>query len=129
MKKTISLAILLFLVIFLGACSLTGKKQTSSPVIAPDVKSAETNIEAVNVKSRIIDIKNFSFNPAILTISKGETVVWTNSDSAPHQIKSDQFSSGMLSNGQSFSFTFNEVGTFNYICSVHPSMMGKVIVQ
>ncbi len=77
----------------------------------------------------VITIRNFSFNPAQLNIKKGDIVTWTNQDSAPHRISGSGFQSNSLSNGQSFSFTFSVAGTFDYICSIHPSMKGKVIVQ
>jgi len=67
-----------------------------------------------------------------LTIKEGDTVVWTNMDSMSHTIKSDsgsELSSNSLSNGQTYSHTFNSVGTFNYHCSIHPSMKAKIIVQ
>lgn len=78
---------------------------------------------------RDISIRNFSFDPSLLTINPGTTVTWTNLDSAPHQIKSDSFNSSSLSQGQSYSFTFNGTGTFDYSCSIHPSMKGTVIVK
>lgn len=81
------------------------------------------------VESRSISIQNFTFNPSTLTVKKGTKVTWTNNDSAHHQIKSSAFSSDSLSNGQSFSFTFSNVGAFDYICSIHPSMTGKIIVE
>lgn len=76
-----------------------------------------------------VSIQNFAFNPGTLTIKKGETVTWTNNDSVLHQIKSDTFNSNPLSQGQTFSFTFNDTGTFNYSCAIHPSMTGKIIVE
>jgi plastocyanin len=76
-----------------------------------------------------INIQNFSFNPGTLTINKGDTVIWTNNDSAPHQIKSATFNSNTLSNGGTFSFTFTDAGTYNYSCAIHPSMTGSIIVQ
>jgi plastocyanin len=75
-----------------------------------------------------VSIKNFAFNPATLTVKTGTTVVWTNDDSAPHQIKSDNFNSLALSSGQSFSFLFSTVGQYDYSCAIHPSMKGKIIV-
>lgn len=75
-----------------------------------------------------VSIKNFAFSPTPLTIKAGTIVVWTNNDSAPHQIKSDTFGSVVLNNGQIFSFTFSTVGQYNYSCSIHPSMQGKIIV-
>lgn len=76
-----------------------------------------------------IVIKDFSFNPATLNVNKGDTVVWTNEDSVVHRISGNSFQSNDLGNGQSYSFTFNSVGTFDYICSIHPSMKGTIIVK
>ena len=89
--------------------------------------SATTNTsDATNTIS--ITIKNFTFNPAELNIKKGDTVIWTNDDSAPHQISGSGLQSDILSKGQSFSFTFGDAGIFDYICSLHPSMKGKINV-
>lgn len=76
-----------------------------------------------------VTIQNFAFSPSTLTITKGQTVTWTNEDSVAHQIASDTFNSNLMSNGQTFSFTFDTVGTFNYRCSIHPTMTGQIIVQ
>lgn len=76
-----------------------------------------------------ITIQNFSFNPAELNVKKGSTVTWINQDSVPHKISGGGFQSSALDKGQSFSFTFDAVGTFDYVCSIHPSMKGKIIVQ
>ena len=81
-----------------------------------------------NVSSGNVTIANFAFSPAVLDISKGDTVVWTNQDSAPHKIKSDTFNSAVMNKGESFQFTFSTAGEYNYSCSIHPSMKGKVIV-
>jgi plastocyanin len=78
---------------------------------------------------RTVDIKNFAFAPSALTVPKGTKITWTNNDSAPHKIDSDSFNSATLSQGQSFSYTFNQAGTFSYFCSLHPSMKGSITVQ
>lgn len=78
-----------------------------------------------------VNIKNFSFNPSTLTVKSGTKVTWVNNDSAPHTITSDTGSllnSQTLSSGQSFSFVFNNSGSENYHCNIHPSMKGGVIV-
>lgn len=82
-----------------------------------------------NIGTNAVSIKNFVFSPSTLTIPKGTTVTWTNEDSTAHEIKSNTFNSSLLSQGGSFSFTFDQVGTFNYSCAIHPSMQGKIIVQ
>ena len=65
-------------------------------------------------------------------IKKGETVVWINRDSAPHTVTSDsgnEINSPQLSNEQVYSHLFSNTGTFNYYCSVHPSMKATIIVE
>jgi len=76
-----------------------------------------------------VSIKSFAFNPSVLTVKAGTTVVWTNEDSAPHTIKSDLFTSNNLNKGDFFAFKFANVGTYDYICSIHPSMKGQIIVE
>jgi len=76
-----------------------------------------------------ISIKGFAFSSTELTIKKGDTVTWTNEDSAVHNVVGGILHSEDLANGQSFSFTFTETGTYDYICTHHPSMKGKIIVN
>ena len=83
----------------------------------------------ISAASNSIAIQNFSFSPAALTVKQGTKVIWTNSDSAPHKIKSDTFNSTDLNQGDKFEFTFNNKGTFSYICSIHPSMKGEIVVE
>lgn len=76
-------------------------------------------------------IENFAFTPSDITIEVGEIVKWTNSDTAPHTVTSvggGGLASGNLQPGQSYQKTFTEVGTFDYQCTIHPSMTGRVIV-
>jgi len=79
-----------------------------------------------------VEIKDFAFSPSEMTVSVGDTVVWTNRDSAGHTVVSDtgnELNSALLSNGQTYSHTFTQAGTYNYHCSIHPSMTGKIIVE
>jgi plastocyanin len=61
----------------------------------------------------------------------GTTVTWTNLDSTVHTVTSGTgaFDSGALGQNATFSYTFNSRGTFNYHCTLHPFMTGKVIVE
>jgi plastocyanin len=75
------------------------------------------------------------FSPQELTIQAGTTVLWYNDDTLPHTVTSDpdagpdaQFDAE-LDPGESFSYTFNEPGTYSYFCSLHPGMEGTVTVQ
>lgn len=78
-----------------------------------------------------VNIRNFAFMPDTLTVSVNTTITWTNLDSAPHTVTSDDnlFDSGNLSQGATFSRTFTTPGTFTYHCSIHPFMTAKVVVQ
>jgi plastocyanin len=94
--------------------------------LAPTTKQPTLTPGAVAV-----EIKGFAFNPATITISKGTTVVWTQKDITSHTVtiaSGAGFDSGTLNQGQTFSYTFNGIGTFNYGCSIHTNMSGKVIV-
>lgn len=76
-----------------------------------------------------VTIKNFAFDPGTVTIAKGGTVMWTNQDSAVHTVKFGNDESRSLNKGQIYSKTFNDAGTFDYVCGIHPGMKGKVIVK
>jgi amicyanin len=78
-----------------------------------------------------VKIDNFKFGPEALTVPVGTTVTWTNRDDIPHTVVSTDgvFKSKVLDTDEKFSFTFTKAGTYDYFCSVHPKMTGKVIVQ
>ncbi len=79
-----------------------------------------------------IEINNFAFSQDNLNIKVGETIVWTNKDSAKHTVTSDtgsELDSEVLSKGQSYSHTFNVAGEFDYHCNLHSYMKGKIIVE
>jgi len=79
-----------------------------------------------------VTIQNFAFSPANITVKKGTTVTWTNKDSTPHTVVETDGQDGPVSdnlaNGKSYSFTYNNVGTYKYHCSIHPNMVGTVTV-
>src|SRR3954453_981102 len=77
-----------------------------------------------------VTIDNFAFDPASTTVKVGSTVTWTNKDSAGHSVSAadDSFKSDRLSTGSTFQFTFDSAGTFEYVCGIHPSMHGTIVV-
>jgi plastocyanin len=78
-----------------------------------------------------VDIDNFAFTPAALTVTAGTTVTWKNEDDSPHRIgdKNGTFKSAALDTDDSFSHTFAAPGEYPYICTIHPYMVGKIIVK
>ena len=79
----------------------------------------------------IVMARDFMFAPVSLTVHAGSTVTWTNRDDEPHTVVSDAglFRSGALDTGESFSFKFDRPGTYRYACSIHPRMVGTIVVQ
>lgn len=78
-----------------------------------------------------VSINDLSFTPANIKVKKGTTVTWTNNDSTAHTISQDASGgpdSQNLEPGDTFNFTFNEVGTFGYHCNIHQEMHGTVEV-
>ncbi len=78
-----------------------------------------------------VSIDNFSFSPPTLTVAAGTTVTWTNNDDIPHTVRAvdGAFHSKAMDSDDSYSFTFAKPGVYSYFCSIHPKMVGKVIVK
>jgi plastocyanin len=73
-------------------------------------------------------ISGFAYKPATLKTTVGRTVTWRNADAAPHTATGKQFSSPQLGKGGSYRRRFTQVGTYSYVCALHPGMRGKVVV-
>jgi plastocyanin len=99
----------------------------TAPVERPR-KKAQVKI-AMAAASGSVTISDFRFAPASVTVEVGDTVTWTNDGPTAHSATGDRFDTGIFSKGQSRSETFNEAGTFSYICTPHPQMKGTVTVQ
>ena len=82
------------------------------------------------VAGNAVNIDNFAFAPATLTVPAGSTVTWTNKDEEPHTVvaKDGSFHSPGMGSQATFSFTFPKVGTFDYVCSIHLFMQATVVV-
>jgi plastocyanin len=79
-----------------------------------------------------VEIHGFAFSPKTLSVPVGSRVTWLNSDEEPHvgtSAGSLFTSSKALDTGDSFSTTFQKPGTYAYYCSIHPMMVGTIIVQ
>lgn len=105
--------------------SLLGVVMTASAVRST-VTAAEDKAASVTVK-----MINFTYSPDPLTVPVGTTVRWVNYDDDQHNVVSDDksFKSKLLDKNQEYSYTFTKKGTYRYICSIHPKMIGKVTVE
>jgi len=95
----------------------------------PEAADSEQGDAAATVE---VDIKDFAYNPDPVTISIGQSVTWTNQDSAPHTATArdrDVLQSGTLNQGDTYTQTFDTPGTYEYFCEFHPNMKGTVEVR
>jgi plastocyanin len=76
-------------------------------------------------------IESFAFNPSTITVSVNTTITWTNKDAVAHTVTSDSpsFDSNNINTNQTYTHQFTVAGTYPYHCSLHPTMLAKVIVQ
>lgn len=78
-----------------------------------------------------VTMQSNTFEPASIQVRAGTTVTWTNQDSVPHTVtfqRTGMQGSGLLAHGQTFTYTFTTPGTYTYLCTVHPTMVGTVVV-
>jgi amicyanin len=102
----------------------------SMPMTPSPTDGALPTISAAPAAANAVNIADFAFVPASLTVTVGTTVTWTNKDEDPHTVVADggAFRSQALGAGGAYSFTFPAAGTFDYVCSIHPFMRGSVVV-
>ena len=96
----------------------------------PADSPVSTAAPAAPVAGNAVNIDNFVFAPATLTVHAGSTVTWTNKDEEPHTVVANDgsFHSPGMGSQATFSYTFPKAGTFDYVCSVHPFMHATVVV-
>ena len=112
-----------FVVALAGAIALT------FAAIAP--LRAEPANASTNIAANGVVMKNFDFSPMTITVKAGSTVTWKNLDGEPHTVTSADglFRSGALDTDETYSYKFDKPGTYKYVCSIHPKMIGTIIVK
>ena len=100
-------------------------------LLGAGVIGSATTARAEGAAPGEIHIDNFAFTPAEITVAPGTTVTWLNRDDIPHTVaeKGLSFKSKPMDTDESFTHTFDKAGEFEYFCSLHPHMTGKVIVK
>ena len=113
--------------LLLGAVGVTALLAAALPELTAAGAAAVT----AAASPATVDIDNFAFTPAALTVTAGTTVTWKNEDDSPHRIgdKNGTFKSAALDTDDSFSHTFAAPGEYPYICTIHPRMVGKIVVK
>lgn len=86
---------------------------------------------AAAATTHTVTIENMKFNPAMLSVHRGDRIVWVNKDLFPHTVTSDNngFDSGSIAPGASWTYDMKATGTLSYTCAFHPSMKGSMEVK
>lgn len=121
MKNKIFIAILLVAVLALSGCADKENIQNAN-------SNNNTNVSAEETKYVEIYIDDYAFHPQSITISRGDTVRWTNNDSVAFIVKSSAFQSPTLTKGMTFTYTFHESRTYNCYLVTHPYTKSGIIV-
>jgi plastocyanin len=136
MKYWKIMAILIIMLVVAACGGTSGQDNTSGPAGSGEAASGPTEAPMAGSGEAQVTMRNRTFQPAEITVAPGTTVTWTNDDSFAHTVTSgtrgsptDLFDSGNVAGGESFSFTFDQPGTYPYFCRIHSGMDGTVIVQ
>jgi plastocyanin len=106
----------------------------SSPVSATPVTSGTpvpSGSSSVAIVMNAATLAAKAFNPNPITVAIGTSVTWTNTDAIAHTSTGDAggWNSGVIAPGATFSVNFPTAGTYTYHCSIHPDMVGTMVVQ
>ena len=114
--------------LFLGGLAVALPLALAAVLILHPTRAKSDDTKASPAEVRV---DNFSFGPDTLTVPANSTVTWVNKDDVPHVIASNDglFKSKALDTDDKYSYTFSKAGTYSYYCSIHPKMVGKVVVQ
>lgn len=115
MNRTKQLLISLIAIVLMISISGCSAAKDEEPSVQPDEYT--------------VIIEDYKYQPAEITIKSGETITWINKDRVKHTATGDSFDSGLFGKDESFQQQFDETGTYDYICTPHPYMKGKVIVE
>ena len=109
--------------VLLGSLGAAGLLVAAAPRVPPAGAGAPT--------SAAVEIDNFHYTPPMLVVAPGTTVTWKNDDDSLHSVreKDGKFKSAALDTDDTFSQTFATPGEYEYLCSIHPYMTGKIVVK
>ena len=139
------MAIILGISISIIGLSLSNYNTEETNTEETNTEETNTEIEEI-IKADVIipikvsrpgcDIEDICYIPSNIVVEKGKSVTWVNEDSSFHSVTSgfygeptELFDSGYLDPYQSYTLSFDEPGTYDYFCTLHPWMEAQVIVE
>ena len=144
-KKIITLAIIFGISVTVIGLSFSGLN--SEEIISKEINSKETSLQTEEVMDADViiptkvsrpgcDIEDICYIPSKIIVEKGDSVTWLNEDSSFHSVTSGVygeptglFDSGYLDPYEYYTLSFDEIGTYDYYCTLHPWMFAQVIVE
>jgi plastocyanin len=128
--SSLRLSVVSALLVFAAACG-GGSSSPPAPTAPSPAPTPAGPSSSITIPVGATTLGNRQFTPPDRTVDVGATVTWLNTDRETHTSTSDAtgWNSGSISPGQQFSFTFRSAGTFPYHCSIHPGMVGSVVVR
>ena len=114
------------------AVSQNGSMDSSMSMSQQSGSGSSTNAADAEATDKVT-IADYKFAPAAITVKKGTTVTWTNQDTVKHNVVTEDgapeaIDGKLIGKGETYSYTFNKTGTYNYFCEPHPYMKASVIV-
>jgi plastocyanin len=115
----------------LGVTSVSLEKQSRSLALNDSTLAAGQAATAATASDPQVIVKDFMFAPTTLKVKTHSTVTWVNQDDEPHTVISETglFHSAAMDTHESFSFKFNQPGMYRFLCSIHPRMVGTIVVE
>ena len=135
MRKEIIIFLIIFGVLFVAGCAENGDLEEPAPstpvegVSAGEIEGTEESLTAAENSIVDVEIRDYKYTPQNLTVKVGQTVRWTNKDTVLHDVVGSGIESEYLQKGETFTYTFEEAGTYQYMCTIHPWMEGEVIAE
>jgi plastocyanin len=144
MRRLPVIAFALFALLALSACASAQEGPVSTdntaPTPAPAGSAPAASAPAAGgggcttsseAGAASVGIENFTFTPGDITAAVGETITWTNADSAAHTatLDDDSCSTDNIAQGASAGLVFDAAGTYPYHCKIHPNMHGTITIQ
>ena len=116
-----------FLLIACGAIAMPRGQASWGATVTPtpgsDATAARSGVHEVTIDA-------FAFEPAVVSVDRGDTIVWRNDDPVPHTVTAPgSFDSGAIAPGGRWRYTAATRGRHEYICSFHPMMKGLLVVR
>ena len=130
--RLVTIAAVIACASLLAGCGGSNSSPTpTAPTPAPPPSGGTSSAVTVTLPRGATSQTTGAYVPNPVTVSVGGTVTWVNSDVDVHDVTSNSrlWASGNLAPGARFSFTFQSAGSFSYLCTLHPNMVGTVVVQ